>query len=221
MLNSEINAFSNCIFQNSAFRIRPKDAVMYSVPDDDLELLESYLDDALSDEEVDGLRLRLAREPDLATALRQLHEERSQRQVYFESIDPTPAEVEQFVGSAHAAARRRKWWQDSRRLTRWGSAVAACLAIALIGAFFYNASGKAPLGSPLLNDGTALTAPGGQLPVTQAKYAVEVTDVGGHVVAVQHFDNPDDAAAFRRDLRQMQIRRQQDGTGMTVMDHDF
>ena len=176
---------------------------MYPVPDDDLELLECYLDDALSDDEISHLRSRLAIEPEMAAALRMLRDERAQREAYFQAIEPTPAEVEAIVASVHASANRKRWWQDSRRLARAGSAVAACLAIALVGGFFYHASGK----SPLHDDGTpGSTAPG---QVTPVGYPVEVRDADGHLLGVQHFDNPRDADEFHNDVMKMQERGRQ------------
>ena len=192
---------------------------MYSVPDDDLELLESYLDDALSDEETEALRRRLAHEPNLVAAMRQLREERSQRQAYFQSIDPSPKEVEELLSSIRTAANRKPWYRDQGRLTRWGSAVAACLAIAVTGGFVYHSWDK----SPLRQGGgevavTKSDAPGVATQVGQ--YTVEVTDENGRVQAVQHFDDKNLADDFRRDLRQMQTRHRQSQGGVMLIENN-
>jgi len=193
---------------------------MYPVPDDDLELLESYLDDALSDEATATLRGRLAAEPELMAALRMLRDERAQRQAFFQSIDPSPREVETLLGDIRAAAHRKKWWQDHRKLTQWGSAVAACLVFALAGGFFYNSIGKPALRPGDLSVPPVVNGSGSANMLTPAKYAVEVTDPdSGRVMAVQHFDDKNEADDFTRDLRQMQMRhRQTNGPGP---DSDF
>jgi anti-sigma factor RsiW len=196
---------------------------MYSVPDDDLEFLESYLDDALSDEETAALRQRLANEPNLMAALRQLREERSQRQAFFQSIDPSPKEVEKLLGAIHRAAERKRWWQDHRKLTRWGSAVAACMVFALVGGFFYNASGKQPLRPGSLAEVPTASIGGATNMVTPAgDYEVEVPDFeSGKIMAVQHFRTKNEADDFTRDLRQVEMRHRQSKNGMTVMDNEF
>ncbi len=189
---------------------------MYPVSDDDLQFLESYLDDALSDQELANLRTRLSREADLAAALRMLREERSQRQTFFQAIDPTPKEVESLVASIHQSANRRRWWQDSRRLVSYGSALAACLAIAAVGGFFYHAAGKEPLQA---NDGAVSAV---ETIATPVNYPVDVTDDYGHVIAVQHFNNARDAEDFARDLHRAQDRRKQSNGGvMLIENHDF
>jgi len=192
---------------------------MYPVPDEDLELLEAYLDDALSDQELSALRGRLAVEPTLMAALRQLRDERSQRQAFFQSIDPTPAEVDDLVYDIRVAAQRKRWWQDHRKLTRWASAVAACLVMGIAGAFVLHAWDKSPL-HPSNPDGPMATGTPSNL-VSPARFAVEVTDDSGKVMAVQHFDDQNEANDFLRDLKQMQTRHRQTTNGMTIMDNDF
>lgn len=177
---------------------------MYPVPDDDLDLLESYLDDALDEAQTQSLRARLAEEANLAAALRQLREERSQRQGFFQSIEPTPREIEQLVSSIRTAATKRRWWQDQMRLVRVGSAMAACLVIAGFAGVVYRSASRSPVSTtPLISNVSA----------TPNSYPVEVTDEEGHVIAVQHFDNQQDASDFQHDLKQMESHwRQQKST---------
>ncbi len=192
---------------------------MYPVPDEELELLDAYLDDALSDQALSELRARLAVEPSMMAALRMLRDERSTRQAFFQSIDPTPAEVDELVADIRHAAARKRWWQDRRKLTRWASAVAACLVMGIAGAFVYHAWDKTPLRS---NGDTPMVSGNGMNTVSaRARYAVEVTDETGNVMAVQHFDNESEANDFRRDVRLMQQRHRQTTHGMTIMDNDF
>lgn len=197
---------------------------MYPVSDDDLEFLESYLDDALSDEETEALRHRLACEPNLVAALRTLRDERSQRQAYFQTIDPTPKEVEQLVGAINASAHRQQWWRDQRKLVQWGSAVAACLAIGLLGGLFYRGAEKASLHPAAIEQVAEGNVSDGSIsaPTTDVRFPVELTDENGKVIAVQHFEKASEAAEFSNDLHHMQNRgRQNSGGVMLIENHDF
>jgi hypothetical protein len=53
------------------------------VSETDIELLESYLDDALETSDVDALRIRLTLDPALVAALEQLRGERTARRALF------------------------------------------------------------------------------------------------------------------------------------------
>jgi len=198
---------------------------MYPVSDDDLEFLESYLDDALSDDEVQALRSRLACEAPLAAALRMLREERSQRQAFFQTVEPTPKEVEHLVSAIHSTAHRRQWWRDQRKIAQWASAVAACLAIGLLAGLFYRGLEKTPLHSTVADDVVVTNKSASTelvgVPGTPVRFPVEVTDENGKVIAVQHFDNPREATDFANDLHHMQNRHRQNSNGVMLIDNDF
>lgn len=175
---------------------------MYPVGDEDLELLEAYLDDALSDEEVAALRSRLAHDTALASALKMLREERAQRQAYFASIDPTPAEVDELVGKIKEKAHRQRWYHNPRKVLQTVGAMAACVVVGAMLGQVYNSH---PRGNP----------PPRHMEVStdgQQKYTVEVTDDFGNVIAVQQFSDPQAARDFMNDLKKVQQqRRQQNG----------
>lgn len=63
----------------------------------DLELLESYLDDALSDDETQALRRRLSQEPGLVEALASLQSQRRARQAVWAAMEPDEASVSRLV----------------------------------------------------------------------------------------------------------------------------
>jgi hypothetical protein len=181
---------------------------MYPVGDEDLEQLEAYLDDALSDEEVATLRDRLAHEPALATALKMLREERTQRQAFFASIDPTPAEVDKLVGEIKNKAQRRRWYHQPRKLLQTMSAMAACVVVGAMLGQVYNSNPRGtppPRATEVLSDG-------------KQTYAVEVTDDFGNVIAVQKFTDPQAARDFMNDLKKVQAERRQRSGVITVQD---
>src|SRR5687768_16722993 len=74
------------------------DATVDSVSDNDLQLLEGYLDDALTEAEIDALRQRLAVEPALSAALVQLRGERSLRQSFWQELEPAEAAGGELMG---------------------------------------------------------------------------------------------------------------------------
>jgi anti-sigma factor RsiW len=205
------------LLQAGTFFLRTEPTV-YPVSDDDLERLESFLDDALSDEETQALRQRLAVEANLAAALRQLRGERSQRQAFFQSIDPAPPEVEQLVGAIHRAARQRSGRLQRLRLVRSGSALAACAALGLAVGLLYRGGAErpvAPRGPQVASTSVPLATDRDQT------FAVEVTDDTGHVIAVQHFDNAGEANDFASDLRRVQASRRQPGHGVMLIGDEF
>ena len=59
---------------------------MNSASENDLELLESYLDDELTGRELEALRQRLSSEPQLAVAIDELKSQRQMRQQFFNQI---------------------------------------------------------------------------------------------------------------------------------------
>jgi hypothetical protein len=176
---------------------------MYPVGDEDLMQLEAYLDDALSDEEVAMLRDRLAHETALSTALKMLREERTQRQAFFASIDPTPAEVDKLVGQIKHKAQRRRWYHHPRKVLQTLGAMAACVVVgAILGQVYNNNPGGVP--RPHGTVGISETKTNGQ-----QKYAVEVTDDFGNVIAVQEFTDQQAARDFMNDLKKVQSQRRQ------------
>ena len=183
---------------------------MYPVGDEDLELLEAYLDDALGEDEVRQLRDRLATEPAMATALKMLREERTQRQAFFASIDPTPAEVDKLVGSIKQKALRRRWFRDPQKLLKTVGAMAACVVIGGLMGQLYTSHPGGGAGGPHVSDSQG----------DQKQYIVEVRDDAGNVVAVQHFKDAREARDFRSDLNKVQHQRRLQN-GVKLIGDDF
>src|SRR4051795_9708375 len=211
-----------------------------SVSETDLELLETYLDDELSAEEGDTLRRRLASEPVLATAMDQVRQDRALRQQAFGTMEPadreTVAATDVIVRSLRQAATREKVWSERRRLIRQFSAAAACLVVGLLVGWFGHGRPDVPVapvetntvasrdtgtpGSvnfPPRNGNTALVSndrTGG--------FNVQITDDGGRVLAVQHFNTLNEARAFSNDLARWQTRQRQMRSGdIRLIGDDF
>src|SRR5690242_20553866 len=95
----------------------------------DVELLEMYLDDALSDQDLAAVARRIAEEPVMAAELERLRAERNLRRQLFVSMEPTDAEVERLLGRIDESIRRRSFFERNLRWGRWAAAAAACVAI--------------------------------------------------------------------------------------------
>lgn len=105
---------------------------MNVVSDQDLELLEQYLDGALSPEETLRVEARLSDESELADALNELDDERTARAKVWSSLEPTQAQADKFAAKVRTAARRENLWGRVGHAARFGTAAAACL---LLGVF--------------------------------------------------------------------------------------
>lgn len=98
----------------------------------DLELLEEYLDEALSSADASRVQMRLAYEPQLAAMLDELRAQRATRAAMWSSLEPSDANVKQFTAKVKVAARKQDMWYRVGHAARFGSAAAACL---LVGVF--------------------------------------------------------------------------------------
>ena len=74
--------------------------------DTDLELLDAYLDDTLSADEVEELEVRLAVESDLAAALSDLRAQRAARSAVWRALEPSQASSKRFAASVFTPLRR-------------------------------------------------------------------------------------------------------------------
>jgi len=99
------------------------------VPDQDLQLLEAYLDDELSADEVEALRDRLIDEPELAGALAEVREGREARQKVFAAMEPGELAVSDSVAGMQRAIRGRMRWGGRVRESLRYVAAAACVTV--------------------------------------------------------------------------------------------
>jgi S1-C subfamily serine protease len=102
------------------------------VSEQDLELLEDYLDGALAPEESARLRTRLADESDFAEALDELRDQRASRAAVWASLEPGEDDADRFAERVITAARRQDRQSRVWRMGRFGGVAAACM---LLGVF--------------------------------------------------------------------------------------
>ncbi len=194
--------------------------------DADLDLLESYLDDALDPAGAAAVRVRLAADAGLSATLDRLRAERAGRAAAWASLEPDARAVDQLcwrVRGAVAAERsppaamRPRWESflpDPWRVTRFTSAAAACV---LLG-FFGGRLGRGPTPPPpsvAVTDQPAMVAAGspmdGPPAVADGPVEVPITDEYGRLVASQKFRTADEARRFLDDLH-----RARDGSAAAV-----
>lgn len=194
------------------------------VTDDQLELLEAYLDGELPSDQEESLRQRLIVESDLAGALETLRAERSVRALVFAAYEPDDNTVRRLVMKVEAQVDRQAKW--SYRMTKWRipSAAAACILLGFLFGWVGrgtsptvgNAPGQAtmiagaskPMNTTVGNvlQNPVLPSPVPSITTVNASNAVDlpIVDEYGKVVAVQHFNSAEEAAKFVEDVNNWQ-----------------
>ena len=174
-----------------------------TVTDNDLELLEAYLDDALDVAESEPLRARLATDPQLVSALDHLRRERATRQAWFAALEPTDREIDHLSSRVHASLAHRRRFNALLRSTAAVSAAAACFlgGILVHATFFKTRSQQPPAAHPAVVE----------------VYEVTLKDDSGNPVAVQRFDTLEKARNFANDLEQWKLRTNRRATAQYVL----
>jgi hypothetical protein len=186
-----------------------------ALDENELEVLEGYLDDALDEREVEAVRARLAGEQEWIAALDQLRSERAMRQALFAALEPSPEDVERLVGRVNRSIERRWRFAGVLRVARWVGAAAACfIAGFIVHSAFFADRGPGPANGrevvqPVSNTGTSVRA--------VEMYEVTLRDESGKVVAVQRFDSLDKAQEFANDVSQWQRRAERLAGGQFVV----
>jgi hypothetical protein len=185
--------------------------------ENDLELLEEYLDGALEKSQEAKLRDRLAADKQLSSTLAALQSQRALRQAAFATMEPTEVSAQQLVWRVRGAMlnqQRAAVVQPNRQWNQWriasiGSTAAACMVLG----FFFGRLG---------HTGNTVMPPSNTTPMTMIadratpKISVPITNEYGQVVAWQTFDNADQAKSFTEDFHRTHGQTQQPaGVGQT------
>ncbi|HWE96984.1 MAG TPA: hypothetical protein VG269_23685 [Tepidisphaeraceae bacterium] len=190
----------------------------------DLEMLEAYLDDALSASEVVGLDRRLVTEPALAAAMQTMRGRRAVRLALFKSHEPDEASAEKLAELVIASAHRSAWHRKVARVSRVVGMLAACMLVGFAAGWMGRGHGPA---APMAAGGPHPAKAEGHLVAHVPKpgeaggmYQVALTDENGNVIAIQKFNRVEDARQFADDLGQYEARRQQveEGRPMLISD---
>lgn len=198
-----------------------------TLSDDQLELLEAYLDGELTTAEEDALRQRLEAESELAAALKTLRGEREVRGMVWKTCEPSQASVAQLISRVERAVDQHSAW--TYRIAQWRvpMAAAACIIIGFSVGWLGRGKNNPPFAPAGNTGGTVAVAPqspsiaGVGVPgvaTVNAPQTVDlpISDESGRVIAVQHFKNADEAAKFIEDLTRWQKREEQIKNGQPI-----
>jgi anti-sigma factor RsiW len=164
--------------------------------DRDLELIEAYLDDALSAEEVERLDRRLADDFELAQMLHALRAGRAMRFAAFEADAPQEPHAQQLAERIIHQLQRRQRTRIVGRWVRIAGALAACILFGFVAGWL----GRGHAESENIESQargvthTALTVD----PV--GIYQVSLTDDSGSVIAEKTFGHYEQARRYADDL---------------------
>ena len=101
------------------------------VSENELELLEEYLDEALEPVEMERVRVRVSEDPAFAAACDELRAERRSRAAVWTSLEPSDRAVRECTQRVLVSTRRNVFWHQVGQFARFGSAAAACLLMGL------------------------------------------------------------------------------------------
>jgi anti-sigma factor RsiW len=198
-----------------------------TILENDIELLEEYLDGTLDAAAQTMLRTRLAADQQLADALAQLQSQRAIRQAAFKAMEPDDATVQRLMWRVRGATldqqrtaalqprRHFSFLGNQWRIASMGSAAAACMFLGFTFGRLGHSNTAAPNGSGV---GTSVVSTDTRGPTiaqvknpddqssqftavgTAPRISVPITNEYGQVVAWQTFDNPEQAKNFTEEL---------------------
>jgi anti-sigma factor RsiW len=164
---------------------------MAQIDDNDLEMLEAFLDEQLSEEQRQDLLRRLNSDQALNAELEKLRSERELRATMFKSLEGgEEAVVERALGEVAKLERKRESRIVRTRRVIYATAAAACIVIGFLAGWMGAMGGKS-------------TVQAGE-----HLYRVELHDETGQTLAVQRFDTFEKAREFSQDLEQWQVRQE-------------
>lgn len=195
---------------------------MNPIPEFDLELLEGYLDDALSPGQVQHVAQRLLAEPELAAAMHDLRAERALRTAVWRTTEPGEERAATVADRVADEIYRRERWGRIFRVARMASAAAAAVLV-FCGGWFLGHSGSDPSAGEVSSVrsaplGAQAVQPSAHVP---GRFEVPLKDRSGRVIAVQRFAHEEEARQFNDDLVKYETRRRdvQQGGPVLVSDH--
>jgi hypothetical protein len=181
--------------------------------ENDLEMLEEYLDGAMEKSQEAKLRDRLAGDSELAETLAELQAQRDLRRAAFAAMEPSEVSTQQLIWQVRGAmldqqranvvqpSPQSSQWRNPWRIANISSAAAACMVFG----FFMGRLG---------HNGNSSVIPANATPMTNVaentgpKISVPITNEYGQVVAWQTFNNADQAKNFTEDFHRTHSQSQ-------------
>jgi len=195
---------------------------MTSLTDQDLELLEAYMDGELSGADEDELRRRLDGEPGLAAALETLRAEAHVRSQVWKGYEPDEAAVRRLIARVDASVDRNTIWAHRLSKIRVLSAAAACIVLGvLIGRVTFSSHEASDGG---ISNATRVDAHrGGPARLIPAPHQqggpvqFRIVDGNGTPITLQPFNSQKEADDFLLDLARWQHEQEQLRQGGTTL----
>jgi hypothetical protein len=186
-----------------------------AVHDNDIELLNSYLDGELPVPECEGLWRRLAVEPELTAELDRLRTEHDVRQTVWASLEPTDQSVARTAHQVFKAARRSELVSMFNRGMLLVSSIAALVLVGFSIGWMERSHGSGMAAQP-----GAVGAPSSQMASSMGQIArppteVSLRDASGHVFSIR-FNSQDEARQFADDIETAQRAREAQGENTVV-----
>jgi anti-sigma factor RsiW len=187
--------------------------------DQDLELLDNYLDEALSQEEVRAVEARLT-EPEMAAELARLRDARQLRLQVWKSLEPSQSQVDRLMQRVESSLDRRSRFSFVLNNLRVIGAAAACILIGIL-------TGWLGRSEPGLEHLAGMSDPNAAnvhvvsqslVPQRKPAYQVALRDAAGNIVAVQYFDTLENAKKFAAQINQLRNQQQGDNENVIVGD---
>jgi anti-sigma factor RsiW len=164
---------------------------MAQIDDNDLEMLEAFLDEELDEVRREQLLRRLSSDQNLSVELESLRREREARVSMFRSLEGGEvAVVERALGEVTRLQRKRESRIVRIRRVIYATAAAACIVIGFLAGWMGAMGGKSTVQA------------------VEPPYRVELHDETGQTLAVQRFDTFEKAREFSQDLEQWQVRQE-------------
>jgi hypothetical protein len=195
---------------------------MMSLNDQDLELLEAYVDGELDGADDQELRHRLDSEPALSAALETLRAEAHVRAAVWKGYEPDEQAIRRLIARIDTSVDRNTIWAHRLSKIRMVSAAAACVVLGLLLGRI-SLPGGAPVNSaPSISNTTSVDLPlNGQprmvTPDQSGPVRFRIVDDKGNPIAIQPFKSSKQADEFLRDLASWQRSQAQLRTSGTTM----
>src|SRR5580692_8620207 len=175
-----------------------------AVSENELELLETYLDEALPAGEAEALRQRLVVESELAGAAAELRSQRALRAAVWSSLEPTDTASEQMAWRIRGAMTDQHSGLSSWWTARVGSVAAACIVLGFFAGWMGRGGSAGPAGTVSQNTAPAVAVNQNNnvaMPALAVPFRVPVTNEYGQVVDWQQFPDAEQAKTFMENLR--------------------
>jgi anti-sigma factor RsiW len=199
--------------------------------ENEMELLEAYLDDELPMSEAQELWRRLAGEPELAAALEELRAARGCRLSAWSELEPNDRQAAALAGRIVAAARRHYWRDHVYRGLFYVAAAAACVLFGLRIGWTQRPGGiaAAPVramaspaaamasNAPPSNSAASFISDQHANPAIHDVYPVAIRDQSGRLIGIQRFNTLQEAKDFINELNNSQASAPPSNFGQGVV----